>query len=710
MTLRSLSIAKKITFLASLCSFLVVASLLGITLLRLQTSLDLVRSSSSTILDEAAQHALSFQGDSQVASMQRYFDAANLYGQGFARQVLTQRDLDRARGVPARLRRETLVQQTRLALEQNPSLLGLFVVFEPDELDGADAQFKDTNGLGNESGRSTIYWVQRTAGKLEPIVGDEKTLQDATPDTSGVPYNSWYSCPRDNRRDCITEPYVDSQSGANLLITTISFPLISEGKVVGVAGVDINLDQLQTLSQKSSQSLYAGQGQMSIVSPRGIVSGDSQDASHVGKALSKIDSTLADHLAQLATPPFLKDEERLHLIRDFLPISTAKPWHLLLNVPLQVLNEPIVALEGQLETERTELLHQALGLGLAGALLGALLIGLSSHQMIRPLREVATRLQDIANGEGDLRPRLNHSRTDELGILSSAFNTFLDKLQPVIRELKDCVGTNQSLADRSADIARKTSASMQQQFREIDLVATASQEMSATANEVAQSAALASQAAQQADSAARDGLEVVARTRDSIQALAGSMDNASVDSQELSANSAQIGSVLKIIQDIAERTNLLALNAAIEAARAGDAGSGFAVVADEVRHLAQRTQVSVGEIQRVIGELQHGTLRMAGVIKESQQQTQNSVANVHQMVQTLGLIGEAVTTINSMNLQIASAAEEQSSVAEEITRSVALIRDSTESLTGQASESTSVSESLNQLAVHQQQLMQKFQA
>lgn len=240
MTLRSLSIAKKITFLASLCSFLVVASLLGITLLRLQTSLDLVRSSSSTILDEAAQHALSFQGDSQVASMQRYFDAANLYGQGFARQVLTQRDLDRARGVPARLRRETLVQQTRLALEQNPSLLGLFVVFEPDELDGADAQFKDTNGLGNESGRSTIYWVQRTAGKLEPIVGDEKTLQDATPDTSGVPYNSWYSCPRDNRRDCITEPYVDSQSGANLLITTISFPLISEGKVVGVAGVDIN--------------------------------------------------------------------------------------------------------------------------------------------------------------------------------------------------------------------------------------------------------------------------------------------------------------------------------------------------------------------------------------------------------------------------------------------------------------------------------------
>lgn len=710
MPLRSLSIAKKITFLASLCSFLVVVCLLGITLLRLQTSLDLVRSSSNKMLDEAAQQALSFQGESQVASMQRYFDAANFYGQGFARQVLTQRELDSERGVPARLRRETLVEQTRRALEKNPGLLGLFVVFEPDELDGADAQFREKSSISNENGRSTIYWVQRTAGELQPIIGDEKTLRDATPDTSGIPYNSWYSCPKDTRRDCITEPYLDAQSGTNILITTISFPLISEGKVIGVAGVDINLDQLQRLSQKGSEVLYAGQGQMSIVSPRGIVSGDSQNAHNVGKALSNVDSTLSDHPAQSSTPPYVKDGERLHLIRDFLPISTAKPWHLLLNVPLQVLNKPIVELQAQLEAERTRLLGQALVLGLAGALLGALIIGLSSHQMLRPLRELATRLQDIANGEGDLRPRLNYSRTDELGILSSAFNTFLDKLQPVIREMKDCVGTNQLLADRSAAIARKTSASMHQQFREIDQVATASQEMSATANEVAQSAALASQAAQQADTAAHDGLEVVARTRDSIQALASSMDNASADSHELTANSEQIGSVLKIIKDIAERTNLLALNAAIEAARAGDAGSGFAVVADEVRHLAQRTQVSVGEIQRVIGELQHGTLRMAGVIKESKQQTQASVANVHQMVQTLNLIGEAVTTINNMNLQIASAAEEQSSVAEEITRSIALIRDTTESLTGQAGESASVSESLNQLAVHQQQLMQKFQA
>ncbi|WP_068579895.1 MULTISPECIES: methyl-accepting chemotaxis protein [unclassified Pseudomonas] len=178
----------------------------------------------------------------------------------------------------------------------------------------------------------------------------------------------------------------------------------------------------------------------------------------------------------------------------------------------------------------------------------------------------------------------------------------------------------------------------------------------------------------------------------------------------MSANSAQIDSVLKIIEDIAQHTNLLALNAAIEAARAGKQGRGFASVADEVRHLAQRTQIAVGNIQQVICELQHDISRIAEVNKESQQQTHDSVANVGQMVETLRLVGDAVTTTTRMNLQITSAAEEQSSVAEEIIRSVTLIRDTTDSLTEQAAESASVNDALNQLTAHQQALMQRFQA
>ncbi|WP_371929003.1 methyl-accepting chemotaxis protein [Pseudomonas sp. LD120] len=249
---------------------------------------------------------------------------------------------------------------------------------------------------------------------------------------------------------------------------------------------------------------------------------------------------------------------------------------------------------------------------------------------------------------------------------------------------------------------------MQVQFREIDQVATASNEMSATAHEVASSASNAAQAARGADQSAKEGMSIIERSTRDISLLADEVSKAVGEVEALAVSSEQIGSVLEVIRSIAEQTNLLALNAAIEAARAGESGRGFAVVADEVRNLAKRTQDSVEEIRAVIERLQSGTRDVVHTMHASQSQAQSNAGQIHQAAQALGKISDAVTVISDMNLQIASAAEEQSAVAEEVNRNVSAIRSVTETLTEQASESAQVSSQLNALASQQMKLMDQF--
>jgi methyl-accepting chemotaxis protein len=710
MSLRQLSIQWKITLLAGLCLAGIVTLLVGLSLYRMEHSSELVKASSMEMLTEAAQARIESQGENQALGIRQQFMDAYQYGHGFSRQVLFLRDQAEKRFLDAFDLREDLTRQVKSALQANPELLGLSLVFEPNGLDGKDELFAGQSDIGsNEKGRFALYWSQPTPGQLTSMPLPEKDMADTSTGPSGEPANAWFTCPRTTLKPCVIEPYFYVIDGQNVLMTSIVFPLMVNGKVIASLSVDINLNSLQAISQSASKKLYDGQTSVSIVSPAGLLAGYSPDAGKLSQRLEAVDPrTGAELMRMLATSSkiaSLHSDQQLKVLAPFQPIPDGKAWGVLLDVPEKVLVGPAEALKKQLDESNTAGTLTELGLGVLAALIGLLLVWLMARSVTRPILGVAHMLEDIASGEGDLTRRLAYDKQDELGQLAGWFNRFLDKLQPIIAEVKRSVQDARSTADQSSAIATQTSAGMEQQYRQVDQVATASHEMSATAQDVARSAA---QAARDADQATRQGLTVIDRTTASIDNLAADMSAAMVQVEGLAANSEKIGSVLEVIRAIAEQTNLLALNAAIEAARAGEAGRGFAVVADEVRNLARRTQESVEETRLVIEQLQSGTQDVVGSMGNSHRQAQGSVEQVGQAVTALRQIGDAVTVISDMNLQIASAAEEQSAVAEEINNNVATIRDVTESLSGQANESARVSQSLNSLANQQQSLMDQF--
>jgi len=713
MSLRQLSIQWKITLLAGLCLLGIVTLLVGLSLYRMAQSSEQVKASSMQMLDEAAQARIEAQGEVQALGIRQQFMDAYQYGHGFSRQVLFLREQAEKRFLDAFDTREDLTRQVKAALQANPDLLGLSLVFEANALDGKDELFANQAELGsNDTGRFALYWSQPTPGKITSMALPESDMTDTSVGPSGEKANAWFTCPRTTLKPCVIEPYFYVIDGHNVLMTSIVFPLMVNGKVIASLSVDINLNSLQAVSQQASHKLYDGQTQVSILSPTGLLAGYSPDASKLSQRLDQVDTAsgaqLITALASSTQIRSLRSDQQLKVLAPFAPIPGGKSWGVLLDVPKKVLVAPAEALKAQLDADNTRGTLLELGLGLLAAVVGLMLVWLMARSVTRPILGVAQMLQDIASGEGDLTRRLAYDKQDELGQLAGWFNRFLDKLQPIIAEVKRSVQDARGTADQSAAIASETSAGMEQQYRQVDQVATASHEMSATAQDVARSAAQAAQAARDADQSTREGLTVIGQTTSNIGLLAADMSTAMAQVEGLASNSEKIGSVLEVIRGIAEQTNLLALNAAIEAARAGEAGRGFAVVADEVRNLARRTQESVEETRVVIEHLQSGTAEVVGAMGNSYRQAQGSVEQVGQAVTALRQIGDAVTVISDMNLQIASAAEEQSAVAEEINNNVATIRDVTESLSEQANESARVSRTLNSLANQQQGLMDQF--
>ncbi|EKT4483516.1 methyl-accepting chemotaxis protein [Pseudomonas putida] len=354
-------------------------------------------------------------------------------------------------------------------------------------------------------------------------------------------------------------------------------------------------------------------------------------------------------------------------------------------------------------TQAKTLLAVATGLALALGLLAAWAI---TRQIIIPLRQTLRAAERVASG--DLTQNLQVNRRDELGQLQASMQRMTQGLRELIGGIGDGVTQIASAAEELSAVTEQTSAGVNNQKVETDQVATAMNQMTATVHEVARNAEQASEAALMADQQAREGDRVVGEAVAQIERLAGEVINSSEAMNQLKTESDKIGSVLDVIKSVAQQTNLLALNAAIEAARAGEAGRGFAVVADEVRSLAQRTQQSTEEIEELIAGLQSGTQRVASVMDNSRQLTDSSVELTRRAGTSLETITRTVSSIQAMNQQIATAAEEQTAVAEEINRSVMNVRDISDQTSAASEETASSSVELARLGTHLQGLVGRF--
>ncbi|MGN2621850.1 methyl-accepting chemotaxis protein [Stutzerimonas balearica] len=367
--------------------------------------------------------------------------------------------------------------------------------------------------------------------------------------------------------------------------------------------------------------------------------------------------------------------------------------------------------EARGEYERALALYErnrAFFIGLLGALLvgGAFCSLLLIRSIGRPLQALKQAAAQVA--AGDLSRTIECRGRDEITEVQQSIRQMQHRLRETLQDIQGSATQLASAADELHAVTEHSAQGIAQQNQEVQMAATAVNEMSAAVEEVAGNANRTSTASREAEEVAEAGRHKVNVTRETIDRLSNKLGDTAATVQRLADEAANIGQVVDVIRAIADQTNLLALNAAIEAARAGEAGRGFAVVADEVRNLAQRTQSSTEEIERMIGAIQSATADSVREMEQSSEFAGRSQTLAGEADQALALIAERVGQINEMNLVIASAAEEQAQVAREVDRNLVAIRDVSEQSATGAQQTSAASDELARLATGLNQLVGRF--
>ncbi len=501
----------------------------------------------------------------------------------------------------------------------------------------------------------------------------------------------WYNLARDHNQAILTEPYIDTVTG-DIVISAVA-SIKDKGVFKGGFGGDLSL---KTVSDALNSLHFNHTGYSFLINEN-------------GKIISHPDINLNDKLItdliQGGMPELNNNLARKQLMDGTSVFVSFSPLPNLYGSNWYV---GVVLDEYKLLGDLRDFGWTAFITTLIAALLVSIVLYFVVTRLLEPLHALRKSLQEINSGQGDLTKRLEITSNDEFGDVSNEFNTFIDYLQNLITEVKGRSRNVRENTDKTALSSAQSSTELNTQLVELDNLAASINRMSATANDVATNAQTAAERANQADIATQEGEKVVEHTTDSILQLTDQMGNVVETITHLVDYSNNIESILTVITNIADQTNLLALNAAIEAARAGEHGRGFAVVADEVRTLASKTQESTKQIHDMISQLQEGVREAEKAILENKDKANSTQLIAKEASSALETIRNSIHEINDMTGQIASAADMQSTSAQEIDHNTIRIRDISQSLSNAVKEQSSLCENMVDITIEQTTSLDKL--
>jgi len=607
--------------------------------------------------------------DSSSREIRQVSNAMNLFFQGITQNVDYLASLPQVTGAGETIKKHISADAAQIAPgEQDKALFELFTRLATSHPDYAYVSYGLKDG-------GYAFWP-----------GDP-SMSNYDPRT-----RPWYQAAMANPGKTLrTAPYYWAGDDA-VLVSTVRSVANQLGNPGGVVNIDVSLKGLTEIVQ---QIKLGESGYLILMENNGNVMVDPRDASHSFKQLA----SFGDGYAELAKAGKGLVEVYLGGVRYMANVY-----------PDEKLGWTFIGLiqQGEVMQTTTRLTWLVGSIALILAALFAVVGAAFAKLIVRPINSVSSGLEGIAQGEGDLTRSLEVRGRDETAQLASWFNQFLGAIRSLIQHIGSAASKILATSTSSTRVSGDMAEAAGRQREAVDMVSTAFHEMVATANEVARSCSQAAQSADSGQQQAREGQQQIDAAVNSVDRLSQEIEQSAQSIQQLERDSNAIQSILGTIRSIAEQTNLLALNAAIEAARAGEQGRGFAVVADEVRALAKRTADSTAEIDGLLGNLASRTAEVAQQMHASLEVSQQSVSRIGLARDSFGQIRESVDIIRDMNTQIATAAEEQHQVAEDINRHISQIHGDAQLVAELAQAARQDSQSLAGLSNELDSLVRRF--